>query len=71
MMTQTTHHPDQLKALDAALNSLHKQYGPGAVMRLDGSVAEQTGVPISTGSLSLAAGLAQVGVQIDEAGRHH
>ena len=27
MMTQTTHHPDQLKALDAALNSLHKQYG--------------------------------------------
>ncbi|MEY3213992.1 MAG: hypothetical protein RIT28_4473 [Pseudomonadota bacterium] len=57
MMTQTTHHPDQLKALDAALNSLHKQYGPGAVMRLDGSIAEQVGVPISTGSLSLAIAL--------------
>jgi len=51
------HHPDQLAALESAIHSIQKQYGAGAVLRLDGSVAEAVGAPISTGSLGLDAAL--------------
>lgn len=52
-MNTSPHNPEQLKALEAALASIHKQYGPGAIMRFDSSVTEPVGTPISTGSLGL------------------
>ena len=52
-MKQTTHHPEQLRALEGAIHSIQRQYGAGAILRLDGSVAEQVGAPISTGSHGL------------------
>lgn len=58
-MKQQTHHPDQLRALDGAIQAIQRQYGAGAILRLDGSVAEHVGAPISTGShgLDLALGV--------------
>lgn len=50
---QTHHNPDQLKALESAIAIIHKQYGPGAILRLDGTVTEPVGTPISTGSMGL------------------
>lgn len=52
-MKQQNHHPDQLRALEGAIQSLQRQYGAGAILRLDGSVAEHVGAPISTGSHGL------------------
>ena len=52
-MKHSNHHPDQLAALEDAISAIQRQYGVGAVLRLDGSVAEQVGAPISTGSHGL------------------
>lgn len=46
--------PDREKALQAALGQIERQYGKGAVMKLDGENAIQRGIEtISTGSLGL------------------
>ncbi len=45
--------PVRVQALEAAMAALNKQYGEGAVLRLDGSVSAEVGAPISTGSLGL------------------
>ncbi|MCP4804076.1 MAG: recombinase RecA [Proteobacteria bacterium] len=52
-MKQQNHHPDKLRALEGAIQTLQRQYGAGAILRLDGSVAEHVGAPISTGSHGL------------------
>lgn len=52
-MNTSAHTSDQMTALEAAIRSIHKQYGAGSILRLDGGVAEQVGSPISTGSLGL------------------
>jgi recombination protein RecA len=52
-MTELTHHPDHLKALDAALEHIKKAYGAGAIMRLDGSTVAEGHPAIPTGSLAL------------------
>ncbi|MCB9761928.1 MAG: recombinase RecA [Alphaproteobacteria bacterium] len=52
-MSNQPHDPQQLRALEDAIKSIHKQYGAGSILRLDGSVAEDVGTPISTGSLGL------------------
>ena len=51
---------DKLKALDAALSQIEKQYGKGAVMKLGDPTAQMNVETIPTGSLSLdiALGLA-------------
>ena len=45
--------PARVEALEAAMAALNKQYGAGAVQRLDGTVNVEVGVPISTGSIGL------------------
>jgi recombination protein RecA len=45
--------PARVEALEAAMAALTKQYGEGAVLRLDGSVHAEVGSPISTGSIGL------------------
>lgn len=52
-MKHQNHHPDQLAALENAISAIQRQYGAGAVLRLDGSVAEHVRAPISTGSHGL------------------
>ncbi len=52
-MTELTHHPDHTAALDAAMERIRKAYGPGAIMRLDGTSVAEGHPAISTGSLSL------------------
>ncbi len=52
-MTELTHHPDHLKALDAAMEHIQKSYGAGAIMRLDGSTVAKGHPAIPTGSLAL------------------
>lgn len=44
---------DKLRALDAALGQIEKQYGKGAVMKLGDSAANMNVETIPTGSLSL------------------
>ena len=44
---------DKLKALDAALGQIEKQFGKGAVMKLGDSSAHMNVETIPTGSLSL------------------
>ena len=44
---------DKLKALDAALSQIEKQYGKGAVMKLGDPTAQMNVETIPTGSLSL------------------
>ena len=44
---------DRLKALDAALGQIEKQFGKGAVMKLGDSSARMNVETIPTGSLSL------------------
>lgn len=43
---------DKLRALDAALGQIEKQYGKGAVMKLGDSAANMNVETIPTGSLS-------------------
>ena len=44
---------DKLKALDAAIAQIEKQYGKGSVMKLGDSAANMNVESIPTGSLSL------------------
>lgn len=60
-MTVPSPTPEQLKALDSTLATIRRLYGTGAIMRLDGSVAEGVDV-ISTGSLGLDLALGIGGV---------
>ena len=53
---------DQLRALDAALGQIEKQYGKGAVMKLGDSAANMNVETIPTGSLSLDIALGLGGV---------
>ena len=41
------------EALDKAILGIQRQFGAGSIQRLDGSVADMTGKPISSGSLGL------------------
>ncbi len=52
-MTELTHHPDHLKALESAMAHIQKTYGSGAIMRLDGSSIGAGHPSIPTGSLGL------------------
>ena len=54
---------DKLRALDAALGQIEKQYGKGAVMKLGDSAANMNVETIPTGSLSLDIALGLGGVQ--------
>ena len=53
---------DKLRALDAALGQIEKQYGKGAVMKLGDSAANMNVETIPTGSLSLDIALCLGGV---------
>ena len=53
---------DKLRALDAALGQIEKQYGKGAVMKLGDSAANMNVETIPTGSLSLDIALGLGGV---------
>ena len=53
---------DKLRALDAALGQIEKQYGKGAVMKLGDSAANMNVETIPTGSLSLEIALGLGGV---------
>ena len=53
---------DKLRALDAALGQIEKQYGKGAVMKLGDSTANMNVETIPTGSLSLDIALGLGGV---------
>ena len=53
---------DRLRALDAALGQIEKQYGKGAVMKLGDSAANMNVETIPTGSLSLDIALGLGGV---------
>ena len=53
---------DKLKALDAALGQIEKQYGKGAVMKLGDSAAQMNVETVPTGALSLDIALGLGGV---------
>lgn len=53
---------DKLKALDAALSQIEKQYGKGAVMKLGDPAAQMNVETIPTGSLSLDIALGLGGI---------
>ena len=53
---------EKLKALDAALGQIEKQYGKGAVMRLGDPASQMIVETIPTGSLSLDIALGQGGI---------
>ena len=53
---------DKLKALDAALGQIEKQYGAGTVMKLGDSSAHMQVETVPTGSLSLDIALGLGGV---------
>lgn len=53
---------DKLKALDAALGQIEKQFGKGAVMKLGDSAAQMNVETIPTGSLSLDIALGLGGI---------
>ena len=44
---------DKLKALDAAIAQIERQYGKGSVMKLGDSASNMNVETVSTGSLSL------------------
>ena len=54
--------PDKMRALDAALSQIEKQYGKGAVMRLGENTANMNVETIPTGSLSLDIALGLGGI---------
>ncbi|MCF8058222.1 MAG: recombinase RecA [Bacteriovoracaceae bacterium] len=51
--TSTTGESNKKKALDLALSTIEKQFGKGAIMKLDGSVGPEKMPSIPTGCLSL------------------
>ena len=53
---------DKLKALDAALGQIEKQYGKGAVMKLGDSAAQMNVETVPTGALSLDIALGLGGI---------
>ena len=53
---------EKLKALDAALSQIEKQYGKGAVMKLGDPSAQMNVETIPTGSLSLDIALGLGGI---------
>ena len=53
---------DRLKALDAAISQIEKQYGRGSVMKLGESSSELKVETVPTGSLSLDIALGQGGL---------
>jgi len=55
--SQNKEHSDRRKALDTAINQIHKQFGKGAIMRLGESPAGIGVQVIPTGSLTLDAAL--------------
>ena len=57
---------DKLKALDAALSQIEKQYGKGAVMKLGDPTAQMNVETIPTGSLSLDIALGLGGIPREE-----
>lgn len=57
-----THSQDKMRALDAALSQIEKQYGKGAVMRLGENTANMNVETIPTGSLSLDIALGLGGI---------
>ena len=57
-----THNQDKMRALDAALSQIEKQYGKGAVMRLGESTANMNVETVPTGSLSLDIALGLGGI---------
>ncbi len=61
-MNSKCRHPDAEKALAVAVVSIRKQYGPGAIMRLDGAETFSTVETIPTGSLGLDLALGVSGV---------
>ena len=52
----------QAKALEKAILGIQKQFGAGSIQRLDGSVVDDIGEPISTGSLGLDLALGVGGI---------
>jgi len=60
-MSLTTNDANKKKALDLALSSIEKQFGKGAIMKLDGKTAEKMPV-ISTGSLGIDLALGVGGI---------
>ncbi len=54
--------PDKLKALDAALAQIEKQFGKGSIMKLGEASAKMTVEVIPTGSLALDIALGVGGV---------
>ena len=57
-----TNNQDKMRALDAALSQIEKQYGKGAVMRLGENTANMNVETIPTGSLSLDIALGLGGI---------
>ena len=60
--TADTQNQDKMRALDAALSQIEKQYGKGAVMRLGENTANMNVETIPTGSLSLDIALGLGGI---------
>ena len=50
---KSTENTAQAEALEKAIMGIHRQFGVGSIQRLDGSIADMVGNPISTGSLGL------------------
>ena len=61
---------DKLRALDAALGQIEKQYGKGAVMKLGDSAANMNVETIPTGSLSLDIALGLAVCRREESSRY-
>ena len=57
---------ERLKALDAAISQIERQYGKGAVMKLGDPAAQMSVETIPTGSLSLDLALGLVVFQKEE-----
>ena len=57
---------EKLKALDAALAQIEKQYGKGAVMKLGDPASQMNVETIPTGSLSLDIALGLGGIPEEE-----
>ena len=53
---------ERLKALDAAISQIERQYGKGAVMKLGDPAAQMSVETIPTGSLSLDLALGLGGI---------
>lgn len=50
---RTTETTGRAEALEKAILGIHRQFGVGSIQRLDGSIADLVGDPISSGSLGL------------------